>query len=284
MATYAIGDIQGCYQALQKLLTLIQFDPAQDHLWCTGDLINRGPDSLKVLRFIKELGQRAVVVLGNHEVHLLATYYQQSRYRHSKDTLDEILLAPDVQVLIEWLRYRPFLHHDPVLNYTLIHAGFPPQWTLLQARQYACEVEEALRGPQYLKYLSKVYGNEPNKWSDKLKEWDRLRFITNCFTRLRYCNAKGKLTLDKKGPPILPKADKVWSEKDDIPWFLVPNRASVSARIIFGHWAALGLHIRDGIFALDSGCLWGGELTALRLDDQHLFQVSCIEQCVIDEI
>ncbi|MDM8558798.1 symmetrical bis(5'-nucleosyl)-tetraphosphatase [Candidatus Parabeggiatoa sp. HSG14] len=271
MSTYAIGDIQGCYTELQHLLELIHFNPQQDVLWCTGDLVNRGPNSLEVLRFFKELKERAIVVLGNHDMHLLVIAYSHIEYLKPRDTLIPILEAPDREELLAWLRCRPFLHHDADLGFTLIHAGLPPQWDLLQARQRAAEIEETLRGSQYQKYLTHLYGNEPKKWSNKLTGWNRLRFITNCFTRLRYCNAKGHLDMKKKGIPELQKKQNSEAQ----PWFLLSNRASRDMKIIFGHWSTLGYYANNGVYALDTGCLWGGALTALRLEDKQVFTLPC---------
>jgi bis(5'-nucleosyl)-tetraphosphatase (symmetrical) len=282
MYTYAIGDIQGCYTELQRLLEVIHFNPNQDTLWCTGDLVNRGPNSLEVLRFFKQLGNRAIVVLGNHDLHLLAVAQGHTDHLHAKDTIMSVLQAPDCVELINWLRHRPFLHHDADLGFTLVHAGLPPQWDLLQARQCACEVEEALRGPKHQKYLANLYGDAPDKWTNNLTGWHRLRFITNCFTRLRYCHAKsGKLALKKKGSPNM---DKNPNSEGHLPWFLVPNRASQNSRIIFGHWSTLGYHAGNGVYALDTGCLWGGTLTALRLEDQLVFEVPCAGECMPEEM
>jgi len=273
MSTYAIGDIQGCYTELQQLLQLIHFNPSQDVLWCTGDLVNRGPQSLEVLRYIKKLKERAIVVLGNHDLHLLAVAYGNTEYLKPGDTLTPILEAPDREELLEWLRRRPFLHHDAALGFTLIHAGLPPQWDLLQARQCAAEVEKALSGQKCREYLANLYGNEPKKWSEKLTGWDKLRFITNCFTRLRYCNAKGKLTMKKKGAPSF------YLNDEDKPWFWWPHRASRNQPIIFGHWATLGYYAENGVYALDTGCVWGGALTALRLEDKQVFSLPCAGEC-----
>lgn len=277
MSTYAIGDIQGCYTELQRILELIHFNPNQDVLWCTGDLVNRGPNSLEVLRFFKDLKERAIVVLGNHDLHLLAVAHGYTEYLKPRDTLTPILTAPDRDELLAWLRQRPFLHHDADLKFTMIHAGLPPQWDLVLARQCAVEVEEALRGQIYQQYLANLYGNEPKKWSEKLKGWERLRFITNCFTRLRYCNVKGKLALKKKGPPSFDIND------EEQPWFLWSHRASRDMRIIFGHWSTLGYYVNHGVYALDTGCLWGGALTALRLEDKQVFTLPCAGECVPGE-
>ncbi len=272
MSTYAIGDIQGCYKELQQLLQFINFDPKHDTLWCTGDLVNRGPQSLEVLRFFKSLGERAITVLGNHDLHLLAVAYGFVDYFNKDDTLDEILAAPDKQELLDWLRHRPFLHHDDEFKVTLIHAGLPPQWNLELAIQCAREVETALRGKRFKDYLEHLYGNKPKIWSADLEGWDRLRFITNCFTRLRYCNEEGRLALKRKGSP----SDELLDDKEgDFPWFMVPNRVSRHDKLIFGHWSTLGYRDEHGIYALDTGCLWGGSLTALRLEDKEVFCIKC---------
>jgi bis(5'-nucleosyl)-tetraphosphatase (symmetrical) len=276
MSTYAIGDIQGCFNELQHLLEVIRFDPGQDVLWFTGDLVNRGPHSLEVLRFIKQLEERAIVVLGNHDLHLLAVAYGNLEHLKSKDTLTAILQAPDREELLEWLRQRPFLHHDPSLGYSLIHAGLPPQWDLSQACQYAHEVEEVLHGERVVDYMNHLYGDKPNQWSEQLTGWGRLRFITNCLTRLRYCTAEGRLALKNKGAPVL-EHSQLQAEK---PWFLWAHRASRESTIIFGHWSTLGFYAANGVYGLDTGCLWGGALTALRLEDKEVFRVSCPGACV----
>lgn len=269
MATYAIGDVQGCFDELQDLLKKISFDAQRDHLWFTGDLVNRGPKSLEVVRFVKALGERGVSVLGNHDLHLLAVAQGHERYRN-KDTFDDILKAPDRDELLHWLRHRPFLHHDTGLGFTLIHAGLPPQWDLAQAKACAKEVEAVLRGKDFAAYLEHMYGNDPAQWSDTLTGWKRLRFITNCFTRLRYCDVAGCLALEEKGPPGTQPTPY-------LPWFEIPQRRSHGLSILFGHWSTLGARTDPGVYPLDSGCLWGGALTALRLDDpgHRRVSVSC---------
>ncbi|HQU16573.1 MAG: bis(5'-nucleosyl)-tetraphosphatase (symmetrical) [Chromatiales bacterium 21-64-14] len=259
MATYAIGDLQGCHDELQRLLERLNFDPARDHLWFTGDLVNRGPKSLETLRLVHNLGDRALTVLGNHDLHLLAQAAGLQEKSHRRDTLAPILHAPDRDELLHWLRHRPLLHHDPQLGYTLIHAGLPPQWGLEQAQARASEAETALRGPEYPGLLQHLYGDWPPRWNDELAGWDRLRFIINCLTRLRYCTADGELTLQEKGPPGTQPAPFR-------PWFSVAGRASAGLRIVFGHWSTLGPVAEPGIYPLDTGCVWGGRLTALRLD------------------
>lgn len=258
MPVYAIGDIQGCFAQLQALLQKLDYDPARDQLWFTGDLVNRGPGSLETLRFVKALGAGAITVLGNHDLHLLAVAAGYVPV-HPKDTLDDILTAPDRDELLDWLRCQPLLHHDEKLGYTLIHAGLPPQWDLHAAQQRAHEVEQVLCGEQYRDFLQHMYGNQPMRWSETLQGWDRLRFITNCFSRLRYCDNEGELHFKAKGPPGTQPAPY-------IPWFEVAGRAHRDLHIIFGHWSALGPLCLPGIYALDTGCLWGGSLTAMRLD------------------
>ncbi len=259
MAAYAIGDLQGCLDPLRRLLDRLDFDPARDQVWFCGDLVNRGPSSLETLRFVRGLGDSAVSVLGNHDLHLLAVAYDPARSPRGRDTLEPILDAPDRDDLLEWLRRRPLLHHDDVLGYTMVHAGLAPQWTLADARSAARELEAVLAGPAFIGFLRNMYGDRPDRWSPELTGMDRLRFIVNCFTRLRYCRADGRLDLDEKGPP-----DKASPELS--PWFRVPGRRSRGLRIVFGHWSTLGEIDDDGVFALDTGCVWGGRLTALRLD------------------
>ncbi len=260
MAVYAIGDLQGCYDELQRLLEKLRFEPSTDRLWLTGDLVNRGPKSLEVLRFVRGLGDAAVAVLGNHDLHLLAVHHDKHRHFKSNDTLQPILAAPDREELLDWLRQLPLLHHDEALDAVMVHAGLPPQWDLTTARRCAAEVEEVLRGPLLVEFLEHMYGNRPHLWSPALQGWERLRFSVNCFTRLRFCTPEGRLDFERKGRPGS-------QEGPYLPWFQVPGRRSAEVRIIFGHWSTLGLHLNDGVRGIDTGCLWGGTLTALRLDD-----------------
>ncbi len=266
MSIYAIGDIQGCQPSLLKLLDKIRFDPQQDQLWFAGDLVNRGPGSLDTLRFVKDLGEQAVTVLGNHDLHLLAVAHGYAT-EHSEDTLTEILNAPDRDELLDWLRMQPLIHHDPAIGYTMIHAGLPPQWDHDQAISLCGEVESILRSTHYTEFLNNMYGNYPDQWQESLEGWDRLRYITNCLTRLRYCNKDGLLCLSAKGSPgSQPSGFK--------PWFEIKKRASRQHRIIFGHWSTLGFHDNQNIHSLDGGCLWGGSLGAIRLDKKKTKRVS----------
>jgi bis(5'-nucleosyl)-tetraphosphatase (symmetrical) len=269
MAVYAIGDVQGCYDELRQLLDALHFDPAQDRLWFVGDLVNRGPHSAPVLRFVRSLGDAAVTVLGNHDMHLLALSQGNLR-KAGEGALDDVLHAPDGVELIQWLRQRPFLHHDAVLGYTMVHAGLPPQWDLATATACARELEAIVRGPDLREYAHAMYGNKPDRWRDDLAGMDRLRFITNCFTRLRFCAPDGTLNLKPKGPPGSQPGPL-------LPWFDVAGRRSAGERILFGHWSTLGYLARDNVWALDTGCLWGGTLTALRIDlpEPQPFHLSC---------
>jgi bis(5'-nucleosyl)-tetraphosphatase (symmetrical) len=260
VAVYAIGDIQGCFDELQALLELIHFKPEHDRLWFAGDLVNRGPGSLATLRFVRDLGNAAVTVLGNHDLHLVAA--ANGLPLDSKDiSLQPVLDAPDRDELIDWLRCQPLLHHDPEMGFTLVHAGLPPQWDLALATQCAHEVETVLCGEHLKEFLEHMYGNKPKTWSDELTGWDRLRFITNCFTRMRFCTRGGKLDFRYKGAPGS-QPDKYY------PWFEIPSRENRDLNIIFGHWSTLGPRNDPGVYPIDSACLWGGKLTALRIDTE----------------
>lgn len=258
MTTYAIGDVQGCFDALQALLEKIRFDPAHDTLWFTGDLVNRGPQSLETLRFVSGLGERAVAVLGNHDLHLLAVASGTAK-RKKQDTLDEILTTPDRDPLLDWLRHRPLLHHDVTLGWTLVHAGLLPQWNLAKAQQLAREAEIVLRSDAADNFLANMYGDLPDRWHENLAGHERLRVIINAFTRLRYCNSEGKMDLHFKGAPGSQPPGLV-------PWFQAPHRRSDTEHIVFGHWSTLGTHQDHGVLGLDGGCLWGRELCGARLE------------------
>lgn len=268
MSHYVIGDLQGCFEPLQRLLERLNFDPAADQLWFAGDLVNRGPESLQVLRFLRGLGTSAVSVLGNHDLHLLARASGGRAGR--RDTLDALLAAPDRQELLDWLRHRPLLHEHE--GWLLLHAGLPPQWNLAQARRAARQVEAILRGPDHARFLSSMYGDDPALWSPGLRGNRRHRFIVNAFTRLRYCDADGRMDLRPKGAP--------GSQPEGLmPWFAVPGRASRNAEILFGHWSTLGqVHWPEHrVWGLDTGAVWGGRLTALCLETRRLIQVECPE-------
>lgn len=264
MAIYAIGDVQGCYDPMRRLLDRIGFDPGKDRLWFVGDLVNRGPDSLKVLRFVKSLGDRAVVVLGNHDLHLLARGEGQTRNAR-KDNLDDILTAPDRDEVLTWLRHRPLMHHDADRRFAMVHAGLPPQWDLPLALACARELEAVLRGSDYRGFLAAMYGDEPSIWSADLAGMDRLRFITNCLTRMRYCDPSGRLDLSAKGHPGTQPAGT-------LPWFRIPWRGARAERIVFGHWSTLKWLAEDNVWSLDTGCLWGGHLTAIRIRRKKVIQ------------
>lgn len=258
MAVYAIGDVQGCYDELIQLIEKIAFNPKKDTLWFVGDLVNRGPKSLETLRYIKNLGDNAVSVLGNHDLHLLATRYGV-RDPHKNPDLIPILEATDTDELLDWLQTRPILHYDKAMKTTMVHAGIVPQWTLKQARKYANELENVLASKKAAKFFNHMYGDKPDRWHDDLAGWDRYRFITNCFTRLRYCKKDGTMDHNAKFKPGT-------QPKKYLPWFAVPDRKTANKRIIFGHWSTLGIMHHDNAWSLDTGCVWGDCLTAMRLD------------------
>lgn len=266
MSTYAIGDIQGCFDELQQLLSLIDFNKKKDTLWLAGDLVNRGPKSLETLRFIKSLGTSAVTVLGNHDLHLLACAHG---IKKAKGSLSAIMEAPDRDELLNWLCQQPLVHHDKALGFTMVHAGIPPIWSIDKALALSQEVEEALQGASRQSYFDHMYGDLPDTWSDELSGHERLRLITNYFTRMRFCDAQGKLELKTKET-----ADN-WPAGYQ-PWFTFKSKHLKKQKIIFGHWAALeGNTQSKRIFGLDTGCVWGGALTALRLEDQQRFSLPC---------
>jgi bis(5'-nucleosyl)-tetraphosphatase (symmetrical) len=269
VSTYAIGDVQGCYTDLMRLLDVVGFDERRDTLWFVGDLVNRGADSLSTLRFVRGLGARARVVLGNHDLHLLAVYFADHPLK-SRDTLDMVLTASDCQELLDWLRTCSLCHHDEALGFVMTHAGIPHIWDVDLTLKYAREVETVLRGPNYRDYFVKMYGNEPAVWRDDLRGMARLRSITNYLTRMRLVSESGALELTSKDKPEnAPKGFSPWFEL-----FTAPPRL----KVVFGHWAALegavGVPWAHGV---DTGCVWGGGLTALRLDDEELFSVASVQ-------
>ncbi|MBM4181645.1 MAG: symmetrical bis(5'-nucleosyl)-tetraphosphatase [Betaproteobacteria bacterium] len=265
MSTYVVGDIQGCHGAFLELLQAVAFDAAHDQIWITGDLVNRGEDSLAVLRWARAHDDCVVAVPGNHDLHLLAVA-EGFVPPHRKDTLELILNAPDRDDLLTWLRHRPMLHRRG--SWMMLHAGLPPEWNADQACLHAAELEHALRGPKWRHFLKHMYGNEPRRWHPNLDGQERLRFIANVLTRCRYLHADGSMDFQHKlAPDTAPRGLT--------PWFDFPGRRSIDARVIFGHWSTLGLLLRDDVVALDTGCLWGGALTAFRLEDERCFQVRC---------
>ncbi len=274
MATYAIGDIQGCFKTFSRLLEKIGFDPARDRIWLVGDLINRGPDSLAMLRWARQHDAALTVVLGNHDLHTLAVaegFVDAHRY----DTLHPLLAAPDRDELLSWLRERPMAHAEG--SYLMVHAGVLPSWHPEQVLALADEVETALRGNDYRNFFAHMYGNHPNHWQDDLAGMSRLRVITNALTRLRVCTAEGAMDFRFKGElPDIPAGMT--------PWFDMPERQSAGVTLVFGHWSALGLVVRANLVALDTGCLWGGTLTAMRLEDRRVYQVPCAAEDAIKKI
>ena len=269
MSTYAIGDIQGCFESLLKLLEKIQFNSKKDTLWFAGDLVNRGPQSLETLRFVKSLKTQAIVVLGNHDLTLLAVGNHVTPYKPAHHTFIDILEAPDCHELLTWLQHQPLLYHDPMLNFTLVHAGLAPQWDLAMAMALAKEVESVLQGNMAVEFFKHMYGNYPDVWDPTLEGWERLRLIVNYFTRMRFCNVMGQLEFsttdgEEKAPPGFS------------PWFKIPNRKNQNVNILFGHWAALeGKTEVPTVFPLDTGCVWGKCLTAFRLEDRVKISVKC---------
>jgi bis(5'-nucleosyl)-tetraphosphatase (symmetrical) len=259
VAVYAIGDIQGCYDPFVKLLDELAFDPAADTLWLSGDLVNRGPKSLKTLRFVKSLGDAAISVLGNHDLHLLALAAGTIDHEQRFSSLDKILRAPDRDELLSWLRHRPLAHYDASLDSLLVHAGTHPDWDVQTTMTHAAEIEAVLQGDKYESLLAYMYGNTPKDWSDNLKGKKRRRFIINCLTRMRMLTRKRRMNFAHSGSPFN-------ARKDLAPWYGFEPRASAPTRIVFGHWSALGLVVLPDLISLDTGCVWGRQLTAVRLD------------------
>lgn len=271
MATYAIGDLQACLDECQALLERLNFKPDTDRLWLTGDLVGRGPKPLETLRFVRSLGEAAIIVLGNHDLHLLAQAEGLVPDNKQDPTLSPILEAEDRDSLLSWLRQQPLLHVDQTLGYGLVHAGLPPQWDVATAQACAKEVEAALTGSDYQHFLASMYGDEPSLWQPDLTGDARLRYISNCLTRMRYCHPDGRLDLQHKGSPFQ------HAEHNLRPWFAVENRQNTELDWVFGHWSTLGqVHwAPQGAYGLDSGCLWGGALTALCLETGEITQLPC---------
>jgi len=276
MSIYVIGDIQGCLNELKQLLKKIKFSADKDIIWFTGDLVNRGPKSLEVLRYVKSMDENAVTVLGNHDLHMLAIVYGLQKQRPS-DTFDAIIGARDKDNLMEWVAQQPLIHTDNSDRHVLVHAGIYPQWSISQAKIYAREVENILSGYRVIEFLSNMYGNQPDVWESELTGWERLRFITNTFTRMRYCTQDAKLDLSSSVAPGK-------QSKALVPWYTLRNKHAPPgepADIFFGHWSTLGLTNENGTHCLDTGCLWGGTLTALKISEREpdqpyrYYQIDC---------
>ena len=269
MATFVIGDIQGCFDELQELVDYISFNPKKDQLWFVGDLVNRGPKSLETLRWIRSLGDSAVTVLGNHDLHLLAAHAGVKDIS-STSSLYPALQAEDIDALVKWLRQQPLMKYNKQLKFAMVHAGLAPQWSIKGAMEYAREVETVLRSKKYKDFLYNMYGDHPKQWDVKLKGWKRLRTITNFLTRVRYCDDLGVMSFTDKGPPGTQSARMN-------PWYEVTSRKSQDTSIVFGHWSTLGYLNDYNIISTDTGCLWGGQLTAIKIELESLtiYQLNC---------
>jgi bis(5'-nucleosyl)-tetraphosphatase (symmetrical) len=258
MATYAIGDVQGCYDELQRLIEKLKFDPSRDRLWFVGDLVNRGKQSLEVLRLVQSMGANATAVLGNHDLHLLSQACLKPSQREANLDFARIFAAEDGPELLHWLKHRPLAHHDPDLDMLLVHAGIHPTWNVETTLRSARRVELKLRGKDAAPFLTKMYGNKPTAWSPELRGLPRLRAIVNTLTRLRFCDVRGNQAFNDKGPPGSQPVGFY-------PWFMVPGMARRQSRIVFGHWSTLGKFEWNGHFGLDTGCVWGGTLSAIKI-------------------
>ncbi len=269
MTVYAIGDVQGCFDELQELVHCIKYNPKKDQLWFVGDLVNRGPKSLEILRWVKSLGDAAVTVLGNHDLHLLAAHAGAKEIR-TTSSLYSVLQAEDIDTLVEWLRRQPLIRYNKQLQFAMVHAGLAPQWSLEDAIRYSKEVETVLRSKKYKDFLYNMYGDKPNQWDGRLRGWNRLRTITNFMTRVRYCNNRGVMSFTEKGPPGTQSTRMK-------PWYQIKSRKSQDTTVVFGHWSTLGYINEHNIIATDTGCLWGGALTAVQIEKAELitYQIEC---------
>jgi len=277
MATYVIGDLQGCYDELLTLLSSIDYEPANDTLWFAGDIVNRGPKSLECLLFVKQLAERgkAKMVLGNHDFHLLAAYAGLEKFVTKSDTLQSILKHDNVDELMDWLRKQPLLVQHDHLPIAMVHAGIPPQWDINQAQTQADEVAAVLQADDWQTALcNHLFGNEPKKWRDDLTGWERLRYSINAFARMRYCRADGKLEFKLKMAP-----EKTETGSNYQPWFTFKERKTRNTEIFFGHWSTLGARDTDNIHTTDTGCLWGGELTAYCIESRTRHTIKCKTSC-----
>jgi bis(5''-nucleosyl)-tetraphosphatase (symmetrical) len=274
MATYAIGDLQGCYDPLMRLLDKLRFDPRQDTLWFAGDLVNRGKQSLETLRFVRSLRDAAICILGNHDISLIAAHHGLRKPHKSLKTL---LDAPDYPELITWLTQRPLLHVDTTLGYAISHAGIPPQWDLTTAQTCAREIERELRSPTVADWLAHVYGDQPDTWNPVATKYDRQRYILNAFTRMRYCRPDGSLEFNTKSNPFGSNQSSSLISTELIPWFKYPTKQTLGLTTLFGHWSTLGYYNGNYVIALDTGCVWGGQLSAIRIDtkNQQLISIQC---------
>ena len=266
MATYVVGDIQGCYEALQRLLEHVRFDPATDELWCPGDLVNRGGQSLETLRLLMSLGDRFTATLGNHDLYLLRENWKYPGAGSPNHEVDSVLRAPDRDVLLAWMQQLPLAHWSEQHGILMVHAGVIPQWTLQDTLDHAGEVERKLRSEKAGKFFAKMNKNWVRRWNDNMSGWRRRRLISNILTQLRFCDANGKILGSASGPPGSAK-------KPYKPWYKHKQRLTRETTIVFGHWARLGLYAKKNVICLDTGCVWGGTLTALRLEDRQFFQV-----------
>lgn len=271
MTTFAIGDVQGCHESLRRLLEQLRFDPVRDRLIFVGDLVNRGPQSAEVLRYVRSLGDRATSVLGNHDLHLLAVARRQEAV-DAKDTFQDVLSAPDRRELLDWLSHRPLAYEEPETGTLVVHAGIAPQWSRKKLLALAREAEAVIAGADADGFYAHMYGNEPDRWQDKLQGWDRIRFIVNCLTRMRYCTPRGRIDTRSKGMPGSQGAKL-------LPWFEIEGRKTADETIVFGHWSTLGRVSWNGgrILGLDTGCVWGGSLTALNLQSGELVSTGCAQ-------
>lgn len=280
MATYVIGDLQGCFDELQALLKHIDYQPDRDFLWFAGDLVNRGPKSLECLRFVKKLEEKgkAQTVLGNHDFHLLAAYAGLEKFVSKSDTLQDILQSKEADELIEWLRKQPLMVKHPLFDAVMVHAGIPPQWSISEALSYAKEVEAHLQSDNWKTVLKEhLFGSEPREWQETLTGWDRIRYIVNAFARMRYCDANGRLEFKQKSAPSSSEDKKKIAPYE--PWFVFPNRRNKDHEIFFGHWSTLGAIDAYQIHSTDTGCLWGGLLTAYCIEQKQRFSIKCQQQC-----
>jgi len=270
MAIYVIGDVHGCYSSLKELVKKIDFNPKKDTLWFVGDIINRGPESLKCLKYVKKLGKSAKMVLGNHELHLLASYAGVKKYQSRSDTLQEILNHSDVSGLIDWLRHQPLMITDEKLKIAMVHAGIPPIWSIEKALQKSKEIEKVLQKDNWRKAMTEhFFGNEPANLQQAQTDWEKLRYSINCFTRMRYCRKDSSLEFKQKKHPSENK------DKTLQPWFSWKNIKNTSHQIFFGHWSTLGVIDAYNIHSTDTGCLWGGELTAYCIETKQRITVQC---------